>query len=98
MNSRPETSRPLHLYKLKVQRTTIIGMLDSDAQINCISQHIVQKHKFPVYLYDTPIKLGMAVEGDQYEVTSYTEIPYNGLPNTQASLVYPCYQVFQDLT
>jgi len=76
VNSRPETSRPLHSYKLKVQGTTIIGMLDSGAQINCISQHIVQKHKFPVYLYDTPIKLGMAVEGDKYEITSYTEIPY----------------------
>ena len=37
VNSRAETSRPLHLYKLKVQRTKIIGMLDSDAQINCIS-------------------------------------------------------------
>ena len=51
-------------------------MLDSGAQINCVSQHIVQKHKFPVYLYDTPIKLGMAIEGEKYEVTSYTEIPY----------------------
>jgi hypothetical protein len=45
-------------------------MLDSDAQINCVSQEIC------VYLYGTPIKLEMAVEGDQYEVTSYTEIPY----------------------
>jgi hypothetical protein len=51
-------------------------MLDSGAQINWVSQHIVQKHKFPVYLYDVPFKLGMAVEGDKYEVTSYTEIPY----------------------
>jgi hypothetical protein len=51
-------------------------MLASGAQINCVSQHIVQKYKFPVYFYDTPFKLGMAVEGDKYEVTSYTEIPY----------------------
>ena len=77
VNSRPEASRPLHSYKLKVQGTNIIGiMLDSGAQINCVSQHIVQKHKFPVYLYDTRIKLGMAIEGEQYEITSYTEIPY----------------------
>ena len=77
VNSRPEDSRPLHSYKLKVQGTTIIGMLDSGAQINCVSQQIVQEHKFPVYLYDTPnIKLGMAIEGEQYEITSYTEIPY----------------------
>ena len=76
VNTRPEDSRPLHSYLLKVQGTTIIGMLDSGAQINCVSQHIVQKHKFPVYLYDTPIKLGMAIEGEQYEITSYTEIPY----------------------
>ena len=55
---------------------TIIGMLDSGAQINCVSQHIVQKHKYPVYLYAVPFELGMAVEGDKYEVTSYTEIPY----------------------
>jgi hypothetical protein len=76
VNSGPEDSRPLHSYKLKVQGTTIIGMLDSSAQINCLSQHIVQKHKFPVYLYDTPIKLGMVIEGEKYEITSYTEIPY----------------------
>ena len=75
-NTRPETSRPLHSYLLKVQGTTIIGMLDSGAQINCVSQHIVQKHKFPVYLYDTPLKLGLAIEGEKHEVTSYTEIPY----------------------
>ena len=47
VNTRPEDSRPLHSYKLKVQGTTIIGMLDSGAQINCVSQHIVQEHKFP---------------------------------------------------
>ena len=41
VNCRSETSRPLHLYKSKVQGTTIIGMLDSGAQINCVSQHIV---------------------------------------------------------
>jgi len=76
VNSRPESARPLHSYLIKVQGTTIIGMLDSGAQINCVSQHIVQKHKFPVYLYDTPLKLGMAIEGEKYEVTSYTEIPY----------------------
>ena len=51
-------------------------MIVSGAQINRVSQHIVQKHKFPVYQYDVPFKLGMAVEGDKYEVTSYTEIPY----------------------
>ena len=76
VNTRPEDARPLHSYKIKVQGTTIIGMLDSGAQLNCVSQHIVQKHRFPVYLYDTPIKLGMAIEGEKYEVTSYTEIPY----------------------
>ena len=32
VNSRPEDARPLHSYKLKVQGTTIIGMLDSGAQ------------------------------------------------------------------
>jgi hypothetical protein len=76
VNSRPESTRPLHSYLIKVQGTTIIGMLDSGAQINCVSQHIVQKHKFPVHLYDTPFNLGMAIEGDKYEVTSYIEIPY----------------------
>jgi hypothetical protein len=40
VNSRPEASRPLHSYKLKVQGTNIIGMLDSGAQINFVSQHI----------------------------------------------------------
>jgi hypothetical protein len=65
VNSRAETSRPLHLYKLKVQCTTKVGMLDSDTQINCVSQHIC-----PVYFYDIPFKLGMAVESDKYEVTS----------------------------
>ena len=70
VNSRPEASRPLHSYKIKVQGTTIIGMLDSGApQINRVSQHIVHKYKFPVYFYDIPFKLGMAVEGDKYEVT-----------------------------
>ena len=97
VNSRPEDSRPLHSYKLKVQGTTIIGMLDSGAQINCVSQHIVQKHKFPVYLYDTPIKLGMAIEGEKTKSLPILR-SHIRLPNTQASLIYPCYLVFQDLT
>ena len=99
VNSRPEDSRPLHSYKLKVQGTTIIGMLDSGAQINCVSQHIVHKHKFPVYLYDTPLKLGMAIEGEKYEITSYTEIPYKiAQYSGKLSLSVLAYQVFQDLT
>ena len=39
VNSRPEDARPLHSYKLKVQGTTIIGMLDSGAQLNCLSAY-----------------------------------------------------------
>ena len=99
VNSRPESARPLHSYLIKVQGTTIIGMLDSGAQINCVSQHIVQKHKFPVYLYDTPLKLGMAIEGEKYEVTSYTEIPYKiAQYSGKLSLSVSPTVVFQDLT
>ena len=67
--------RSLHTYALKVQGTKLIGMLDSGAQLNCISQQLVDTNKLPVVKYDKPFNLGQAVKG-KVHITSYTEISY----------------------
>jgi hypothetical protein len=46
--------RNLHTYVLKVQGTKLVAMLDSGAQLNCISQQLVDSNKLPVYKYDKP--------------------------------------------
>ena len=50
-------------------------MLDSGAQLNCISQALVDSNKLPVIKYDKPFNLGQAVKG-KIHITSYTELSY----------------------
>ena len=67
--------RNLHTYVLKIQGTKIVGMLDSGAMLNCISQQLVDTNKLKVIKYDKPFDLGQAVKG-KVHVTSYTEVSY----------------------
>ena len=50
-------------------------MLDSGAQLNCISQQLVDTNKLPVVKYDKPFNLGRAVIV-KVHTTSYTMVSY----------------------
>ena len=71
-----DTIIPLLSYTLKTQGLIISALLDSGASLNCISSALVDKHKLFKHAYSTPISVGMATAGNEFELTHYCELPY----------------------
>jgi transposase InsO family protein len=67
---------PLHSYVMKMQGKKLIGLLDTGAQVNCIGEELVTKHALPRYKLEKSYPLSMAVEGEPYMITEYTELQY----------------------
>ena len=67
---------PLLSFALKSQGQKYTAILDSGAGINCISEHIVQKHKLFTYSYDDPMMIGMAIKDKQISITRYVKLQY----------------------